>query len=100
MVSLLDRATRAMGLATPVRRANVAPAPPLRVVEGVSGVWFYHLATQDRLQPLCDPSRLVMQTGIPLAAWGHRVGHLPEKYCDQCAEHAARMGVALGDAAR
>lgn len=52
------------------------------VVEGIAGVWSYHRAA-DELghRSLCG--RLTMPTKIPLSIWGH-VGHLPERWCDEC----------------
>lgn len=71
--------------------------PPLCVVEGVEGVWSYHLAPAGTLTPLCTRVRPVMATGIPLNGWGHRASHLPEKYCAECEREAVRLGVELGD---
>ena len=78
------------------RASSGARLPELRVVEGVEGMFRYHLATQDQMKAVCDPERRVMHTSIPLSTWGFR-GHLKEKYCAQCEAEAARRGVALGD---
>lgn len=77
-----------------------APQPPLVIAEGVESTWSYHLAPakgETRAidwRALCGRDRL-METRIPLTAWGHRVGHLPEKYCAQCEAAARAQGVAL-----
>lgn len=74
-------------------------APDLCVVEGAEGVWSYHLARPGTLKALCGRTRPMMATGIPLEGWGHRSGHLPERYCAACAKIAQDLGVALGEAA-
>lgn len=55
----------------------------LVIREGVSGVYFYHLARGD--QPLCGATRAgpTMATSLPLNSWGQRT-HLGEKYCREC----------------
>jgi hypothetical protein len=56
----------------------------LRVVEGIHGLWRYHLAPAERqAQALCGAKTMV--TSIPLSAWGHRSDHLYESYCEKCA---------------
>lgn len=62
----------------------------LRVVEGVESTWSYHLAHGPQRDALCDPARTMMQTNLPLSAWGYKSDHLPERYCDQCASIANR----------
>ena len=72
--------------------AAASAVPDFHIVEGVSGVYFYHLARGTALRPLCDPKYLVMRTSIPLSGWGVR-SHLQEKYCTQCESLARREGV-------
>lgn len=86
-----------MLLSSWLKKSKTSPQPLLDVVEGVEGVWSYHLARHGTLKPLCSRSHPVMGTGIPLEGWGHRAGHLPERYCDECAKKARQMGVGLGD---
>lgn len=76
--------------------AVTRPSSVLSVVEGVEGMWSYHLAPTGTLKPLCERKHPVMHTGVPLAGWGHRSGHLPERYCSECEAAAAKMGVKLG----
>ena len=53
----------------------------MKIVEGISGTWFYHLS-EDGRTALCGDTR-VMPTEIPLATWGLKT-HLNERYCKQC----------------
>lgn len=57
---------------------------PLHIVEGVEGMFSYHLSQPGSPQALCNPQRTMMRTGLPLRSWGFR-GHLHEKYCATCA---------------
>lgn len=62
----------------------------LRVVEGISGVWFYHLREEEDgkrnlLQPaLCGAP--VMVTQIPISCWNRtpKDYHIPEHWCSTC----------------
>lgn len=80
-------------------KKNAVPADPLQIVEGVSGVWFYHLMkpgfrnASGLRETLCGKTS-VMDTPQPLSNWGYR-GHLHEGYCADCARLATGMGVAL-----
>lgn len=65
----------------------------LRVVESVTGTYYYHLASVGSTaakgsgtptRPLCDARGGVMPTSIPLSAWGVK-SHLHEKWCQTCA---------------
>ena len=49
----------------------------LRLVEGVSGVWHYHLAYGPELKAICDPAKVVMHTGATLDSWGYKPSHIP-----------------------
>lgn len=54
----------------------------LKVAEGISGMWFYHLSKHDHcLKALCGAK--TMPTGVPKSSWGFR-GHLNERYCKEC----------------
>ena len=53
----------------------------LRVVEGSSGTWFYHLATGSDFTSLCG--KQTMACALPMSAWG-TVTHLKERYCKEC----------------
>jgi hypothetical protein len=58
----------------------------LKVAEGISGTWFYHLSCDEySTRALCGER--TMLTGVPLSAWGKR-GHLNERWCDKCATAA------------
>ena len=61
----------------------------LVVKEGVEGTYHYHLAPKHLWVSLCG--RRVMQTSIPVSAWGGK-SHLNEKWCEDCREKASRMG--------
>ena len=100
MNGLVDRLSSVFSFRGKPGRGRVRGArlPELRVVEGVEGMFRYHLAPQDEMKAVCDPNTRVMHTSIPLHTWGFR-GHLNEKYCAQCEAEANRRGVALGDEA-
>lgn len=70
----------------------------LRVVEGIAGMWHYHLAEDGKFTSLCGKS--VMNTVIPLSSW--EVGGNPalnEKWCARCAgsNEAFIAGVRKGE---
>ena len=52
------------------------------LVEGVAGVYHYHLSRDGR-RALCDPGLVVMPTRVPASTWGTRT-HLRETYCAAC----------------
>lgn len=61
----------------------------LFVVESIHGTFSYHLAFGSNLYaPLCGTKTPMMQTSVPLDAWG-TVTHLREKYCADCQRAAA-----------
>jgi len=66
----------------------------LRIVEGVESTWHYHLQTNDQnsYTSLCGAK--VFSTHIPLRNWG-KVGHLKERYCDNCKQIATRLFLML-----
>lgn len=57
------------------------------IVEGVEGVWHYHLSEVDSKNTLCgEPS---MSTEIPISSW--RSGNptqIPMSYCEECEKEA------------
>lgn len=60
----------------------------LRISEGVSGLWHYHLSGSElSLRGLCG--RSTMTTSIPLRAWRVPFGeHFPKRptWCERCEE--------------
>jgi hypothetical protein len=66
---------------------NYKKAEPnsLKIVEGVEGVWRYHLSESgDTARPaLCGNSK-VMTTKIPLDSWNKKDEHIPSSYCKTC----------------
>jgi hypothetical protein len=63
----------------------------LRIVEGISGTWYYHLQqdiTSRPSQALCGAR--IMATGLPVSYWGKTPPnhHIPEKWCAVCAKLA------------
>ena len=62
----------------------------LKIVEGVAGVWHYHLSTTgENYKPALCGKVEVMRTEIPLKAWGTK-GHLNETYCKECEQLAGK----------
>ena len=56
----------------------------MKVVEGVEGIWHYHLSESGKSdQPALCGKLNVMSTEIPLSVWGKK-GHLNETYCEEC----------------
>jgi hypothetical protein len=62
---------------------------PLKVTEGISSTWYYHLRHEDQrvCESLCGAQ--VFSTEIPLKTWG-LVTHLRERYCKECEDIARR----------
>lgn len=56
----------------------------LEIAEGIAGTFHYHLRADGKFQSLC--ARPVMQTKVPLSAWGVTT-HLNERWCAECAKH-------------
>jgi len=69
-------------------RQQPATVNQLLVVEGVEGVFYYHLRVPGNRGALCGESR-VMQTSIPVDAWGYK-SHLHERYCPKCSQLAVQ----------
>lgn len=62
----------------------------LKVVESITGQWFYHLSPNRRGPALCGYAN-TMVTHCTLDSWGFR-GHLREKYCEKCEKLARKKG--------
>lgn len=60
----------------------------IEIVEGVSGVWFYHLS-EDGKNTLCG-NKHFMPTCLSIATWGMKT-HVNEKYCKECTEVYQQM---------
>lgn len=56
----------------------------MKVVEGISGTWFYHLAVEDG-DAMAFCGARIMPTNISLSAWGY-AGHLNERWCQTCGD--------------
>jgi hypothetical protein len=58
----------------------------LRVTEGVSGLWHYHLSKPDEYKGLCGAA--VMNSSLKLSDWklANNPGHFPKNatYCPAC----------------
>lgn len=58
----------------------------MKVTEGISGLWHYHLARDGKFTALC--SARVMDTSIPLKDWNIQNWgeHLPKRptFCKRC----------------
>ena len=62
----------------------------LKIVEGVAGVWHYHLSeTGENYKPALCGKVEVMRTEIPLTAWAIK-SHLNETYCKECEQLAGK----------
>ena len=61
---------------------------PYQIVEGIAGVWHYHLAPAGAsvARGLCGAQ--TMATCAPLSTWGFKPGHIRHSYCTECARLA------------
>jgi hypothetical protein len=59
-----------------------------RVAETIHGTFHYHLRAPDLIYALCGAR--VMQTSIPVSAWGART-HINERWCQKCADMARAL---------
>lgn len=57
----------------------------IEVVEGVEGVWHYHLRRKGESAAICGNHR-IMPTQIPLSYWGQKAEHILESYCPRCSD--------------
>ena len=57
-----------------------------RVVEGISGVWHYHLTDEPKngssAKSICGAR--TMYSGMPIDSWGYKPTHMPTSYCKEC----------------
>jgi hypothetical protein len=62
---------------------------PWQIVEGVLGIWHYHLAHQngDPYTALCGAR--TMKSNAPLNSWGFKPDHFRTSYCAKCEKIAA-----------
>lgn len=88
---MVDALTDTLDALFPVRQPQLTTddageSVPLGVsiVEGLHGMFHYHLRADGEGDALCGEAR-VMTTRIPLSAWGIRTEHLNERYCRECA---------------
>lgn len=63
-----------------------------QIVEGIAGVWHYHLAPAGSsvARGLCGAQ--TMATSAPLSSWGFKPSHMRHSYCAECARLAG-LGV-------
>lgn len=76
-------------------RAAIAAAG-VKVCEGISGIWRYHLCLQTDVHAttaLCG--RQTMACSCTTESWGFKPEHMPTSYCDEC----ERMAVVKGGGA-
>jgi hypothetical protein len=59
-----------------------------KIVEGIAGMWHYHLAEKDSngTKSLCG--KWTMPTHSSLDSWGFMPTHMPTNYCQKCEELA------------
>lgn len=58
----------------------------LVVVEGVSGVWHYHIAeVGHETTAICGAK--TMPCAAPLSSWGFKPEHMRTSYCAECGDH-------------
>lgn len=67
----------------------------LRVVEGISGIWFYHLQSDTCKPGLSLCNKQVMRRNVRLEYWGKtpKDYHIPEKWCRECPRIAEERGL-------
>ena len=75
-------------------KTKKTPEQGLRIVEGITGFWVYHLAHGEKAQALCNPDRGVLETKKPLDTWGLR-SELNEIYCQNCETIAREKDLGL-----
>jgi len=66
-----------------------------QVTEGISGYWHYHLSPKSNLSRVLCGAR-TMHCYLPFDRWGF-VGHLNEKYCDECLKIAESKLIEKGE---
>ena len=63
---------------------------PYQIVEGISGMWRYHLALIDASPTPALCGARTMATSAPLSSWGFAPAHIPTSYCAKCEEIAKK----------
>ncbi len=63
---------------------------PWQIVEGISGMWHYHLAPSDGSPHKSLCGKQTMPTAAPLSSWGFYPKHMPTSYCRECKTLAAK----------
>ena len=69
----------------------LAVSPGVRMCEGISAMWRYHLCLKDDdtgARSLCG--RMTMSCNSRIESWGLRPDHMPTSYCSECEEIALR----------
>lgn len=67
--------------------------PQLRLVEGYTGSWIYHLASGKKDEALCDPKRKVVASPASVDTWGSP--RTAVRYCDHCQQIAQEKNLGL-----
>lgn len=70
----------------------------LKIVEGVAGYWYYHLAPADKTsRALCGA--WTMRTSIGLDRWGAKCGNeqIRYKWCSKCADLSKELSKELSN---
>lgn len=59
-----------------------------QIVEGIAGVWHFHLAVAggSPAKGLCGAT--TMATCAPIDSWGFKPSHMRHSYCAECATKA------------
>ena len=73
--------------------------PLLRIVEGASSTWAYHLSTTGKSgrAALCGKHD-VMSTALRLSTWNSEPSHIPSSYCAKCSKIARELGISVSEA--
>jgi hypothetical protein len=66
---------------------NKSTLDDIRIVEGISGLWHYHITNDSDARAMCGA--WTMSTSIPLSRWRVPFGaHFPKRptWCQECEE--------------
>lgn len=77
---------------------KISQPVPITVSEGISGMWHYHVSDNGGTRGLCG--KQTMSTAVTLQTWGFKPGHMPTRYCKECATLAEQRGIQLGKSAK
>lgn len=61
---------------------------PWQIVEGIAGMWHYHLAHVDSPPHKSLCGKQTMSTMAQLSSWGFMSKHIPTSYCVRCEQLA------------